>query len=148
MPRRSHAPRPERDARLLPLAEHGRACPPGHGSSSRRHGSHWSTVRSGHEALGTECRLIPSRRAKSQTGVTVMAIATKRRADALLDSIRPFLQFFNGPIGQRLTDPSVANFAVGNPQEMPLPGYVSALQRHLIPQDKDWFAYKLSEPAS
>ena len=31
---------------------------------------------------------------------------------------------------------------------MPLPGYVAALQRHLVPQDKDWFAYKLSEPRS
>ena len=26
------------------------------------------------------------------------------------------------------------------------PRYVEALQRHLVPQDKDWFAYKLSEP--
>ena len=42
----------------------------------------------------------------------------------------------------------MANFAVGNPQEMPLPGYVDALRAHLEPQSPDWFAYKLSEPKS
>ena len=31
---------------------------------------------------------------------------------------------------------------------MPLPGYVDALSRALQPLDKDWFAYKLSEPRS
>jgi aspartate aminotransferase len=58
------------------------------------------------------------------------------------------LAFFNGPFSQLNLEPDVANFAVGNPQEMPLPDYVAALQRHVEPQDKDWFAYKLSEPAS
>ena len=66
----------------------------------------------------------------------------------LRDSIAPFLRFFNGPIWARNADPGVANFAVGNPQEMPLPGYVAALRRHLEPQGADWFAYKLSEPKS
>lgn len=69
-------------------------------------------------------------------------------ADRIRDSIAPFLTFFNGPFEQLNTQPDVANFAVGNPQEMPLPAYVEALQRHVVPQDKDWFAYKLSEPAS
>ncbi len=69
-----------------------------------------------------------------------------RRADRLRESIAPFLTFFNGPFAEYGTDPTAANFAVGNPQEMPLPAYVDALQRHLVPQDKDWFAYKLSEP--
>ena len=31
---------------------------------------------------------------------------------------------------------------------MPIPAYVDALQQHVVPLDKDWFAYKLSEPAS
>ncbi len=44
--------------------------------------------------------------------------------------------------------PDVANFAVGNPQEMPLAPYVAALQQHAEPRNKDWFAYKLSEPDS
>src|SRR5205823_7507878 len=35
-----------------------------------------------------------------------------------------------------------------NPQEMPLPGFVDALRRWAAPQDKDWYAYKMSEPAA
>ena len=42
-------------------------------------------------------------------------------------------------------DPGVADFTFGNPQELPLPGLVDALQRHAVPQNKDWFAYKMSE---
>jgi aspartate aminotransferase len=69
-------------------------------------------------------------------------------ADRLRESVAPFLSFFGGPFDRLNSEPDVANFAVGNPQEMPLAGYVEALQRHVVPQDKDWFAYKLSEPAS
>jgi aspartate aminotransferase len=61
-------------------------------------------------------------------------------------AIGPFLSFFNGPIAAAMTRPGVANFAVGNPTEMPLPGYVAALHKWLEPQSPDWFAYKLSEP--
>jgi aspartate aminotransferase len=63
-------------------------------------------------------------------------------------SVAPFLSFFGGPFDRLNLEPDVANFAVGNPQEMPLAGYVEALQRHVVPQDKDWFAYKMSEPDS
>jgi aspartate aminotransferase len=31
---------------------------------------------------------------------------------------------------------------------MPLPEYVTSLQQHTQPQNKDWFAYKMSEPGS
>src|ERR1700704_2993038 len=68
--------------------------------------------------------------------------------DELRASIAPFLAFFNGPIWARNSDPGMANFAVGNPTEMPLPGYVEALRSHLEPHAPDWFAYKLSEPKS
>ena len=44
-------------------------------------------------------------------------------------------------------DPDVCDCAFGNPQEMPLPGFVDAIRRHAEPHDKDWFAYKQSEPA-
>jgi aspartate aminotransferase len=71
-----------------------------------------------------------------------------RQIDRLRDSMAPFGRFFGGPIWARSNDPGVANFAVGNPQEMPLPAYVDALARALPPRDKDWFAYKLSEPRS
>jgi aspartate aminotransferase len=71
-----------------------------------------------------------------------------RRIDRLRASMAPFLGFFEGPIWARREDPGVANFAVGNPQEMPLPAYVTALSTALTPRDKDWFAYKMSEPKS
>jgi aspartate aminotransferase len=69
-------------------------------------------------------------------------------ADAMRDSIAPFTSFYAGPIAAALARPGVANFAFGNPNEMPLPDYVSALRAHLEPQAPDWFAYKLSEPKS
>ncbi len=71
-----------------------------------------------------------------------------RRFDGWIGSRRPsapFPSFFEG-FAKWNADPSIANFAVGNPQEMPLPGYVDALRSALTPQDKDWFAYKMSEP--
>src|SRR5215210_6949604 len=74
--------------------------------------------------------------------------APRRHMDRQQASIATFLRFFNGPLWARGADRQVANFAVGNPQEMPLPGYVDALERWLPPRDKDWFAYKLSEPKS
>ncbi len=66
----------------------------------------------------------------------------------LRESIAPFLGFFNGPIWARNGEPGVANFAVGNPTEMPLRGYVDALRAQIEPQDPEWFAYKFSEPKS
>ena len=71
---------------------------------------------------------------------------TLRRNDRLVATIGPFLSFFQGSFVKWGGDPSIANFAVGNPQEMPLPAYVDALHKALAPQDKDWFAYKMSEP--
>ena len=66
----------------------------------------------------------------------------------LRSSVEPFLGFFNGPIWARNGQPGVANFAVGNPQEMPLSGYVEALRAQIEPHAPDWFAYKVSEPKS
>jgi len=61
------------------------------------------------------------------------------------ESLAQFMSFYTGPFAQLTLQPDVANFAVGNPQEMPLPEYVDVLRRHLEPRDKDWFAYKMSE---
>jgi aspartate aminotransferase len=69
-------------------------------------------------------------------------------AERMRQSVAPFLSFFGGDFATLNGEPDVANFAVGNPQEMPLAGYVEALQAHVVPRDKDWFAYKLSETAS
>ena len=45
-------------------------------------------------------------------------------------------------------DADVNNLVLGNPQEMPLLPLVDSLQRHATPRNKDWFAYKFSEPES
>jgi aspartate aminotransferase len=64
-------------------------------------------------------------------------------------ALGPTLAFLTDPeLDAMLADPSVANFALGNPQEMPLPDLVSALRDVLEPLDKNWFAYKMNEPAS
>jgi len=42
-------------------------------------------------------------------------------------------------------EPGICDLVLGDPQEMPLPGFVSSLTRHTQPLNKDWFAYKRSE---
>ncbi|MEX1159142.1 MAG: aminotransferase class I/II-fold pyridoxal phosphate-dependent enzyme [Thermomicrobiales bacterium] len=49
---------------------------------------------------------------------------------------------------RRAGDPAICDFAFGNPHDMPMPNYVDVLQRALVPEDKNWFAYKMNEPAS
>ena len=68
-----------------------------------------------------------------------------RRLDAVAGALAPLLDYIAVWDGIRL-DPEVSDFAFGNPQEMPLPGFVSAIRDHAVPLDKDWFAYKRSEP--
>ncbi len=71
------------------------------------------------------------------------------RTDALAHAMRHFLGWYADPaFAAAMADPNVDNFAPGNPQEMPLPGLVEALRQAAVPGDKDWFAYKLSEPES
>jgi aspartate aminotransferase len=73
---------------------------------------------------------------------------TTRYRDRIHQSAKPFQTFFEGPFSHLNREPDVANFAVGNPQQVAHPDYVAALQRALQPRDKDWFAYKVSEPES
>ena len=64
-------------------------------------------------------------------------------------SMRPFIRFYRESSYMRLAaEPDICDFAIGNPHNLPLPEYVSSLQQHIQPQNKDWFAYKMSEPAS
>ena len=77
-----------------------------------------------------------------------MAINQARRIDRIGEAIGPFLDFFNGPFAKLNANPDVANFAVGNPQDFPLPAYVAALGAHVEPRRRDWYAYKQSEPKS
>ena len=63
-------------------------------------------------------------------------------ATAAMARVFDYLERMDEPRRQ----PGACDFVLGNPQEMPLPGFVSALQHHTQPLDKDWFAYKFSEP--
>lgn len=69
------------------------------------------------------------------------------RVSTLSAVLEPTLRFLDF-LFEHDKRPGLANFAVGNPQEMPLPGYVSALQHAITPRDKEWFAYKVSEAQS
>ena len=75
-----------------------------------------------------------------------MAVTSPRRVEQLRAAIAPFMGFFTGPYAAMEKDPEVANFAVGNPHELAMPAYVKAIRDSLEPRDKDWYAYKLSEP--
>ena len=50
-----------------------------------------------------------------------MTTTATRRIDRLAQSIAPFQAFFDGPFAKLNAKPDIANFAVGNPQEMPMP---------------------------
>jgi aspartate aminotransferase len=66
------------------------------------------------------------------------------RIQGTLASLTPLLSLQMDPAFAALAeDPETSNFTFGNPNEMPLPGYVQSLQRSLVPQNKDWFAYKM-----
>ena len=74
-----------------------------------------------------------------------MTIA-ERRMDRMVDSVaHVFGWYLGGDWEKHHLDPGVADFTFGNPQELPLPGLIAALQHHAEPKDKDWFAYKLNE---
>jgi aspartate aminotransferase len=42
----------------------------------------------------------------------------------------------------------VCDFALGNPQNMPLEGFVTALREAATPKNPSWYAYKTNEPSS
>jgi aspartate aminotransferase len=77
-----------------------------------------------------------------------MTIA-EARMDRMVASVeRVFAWLSDGAWTRYRDDPAIADFMLGNPQELPLPGLVDALQQAAVPKDKDWFAYKFSEPES
>jgi aspartate aminotransferase len=77
-----------------------------------------------------------------------MTIA-EARMDRMVASVEHvFAWLVDGEWTRYRDDPGIADFMLGNPQELPLPGLVDALQQAAVPKDKDWFAYKFSEPES
>jgi aspartate aminotransferase len=75
------------------------------------------------------------------------SIPTSHRISNLLTLLEPLYHFMVGSAYARhRNDPGICDFVVGNPHEMPLPDFVSALQRWSVPQNKDWFAYTDNDP--
>jgi aspartate aminotransferase len=73
-------------------------------------------------------------------------IVTQRMAK-INQSMSLFAEFFTNPRMETWQkDPLGSDFLTGNSQEMPLPGFVKALQHWIEPQDKNWFSYKMNEP--
>ncbi len=73
----------------------------------------------------------------------------QNRSEYLLETIDPFMRYYTESAYMRLAgQPDVCDFAFGNPHDMPLPGFTAALGRQLEPKNKEWFAYKMSEPES
>jgi len=65
-------------------------------------------------------------------------------ADQIVREHLPFLEFFDSY--ERRAGSALADLVAGNPQEMPLPGFVDAIAKWTAPKNKDWFAYKQNVP--
>lgn len=72
----------------------------------------------------------------SDRAKAIMSIESSMRVD----------DFFHDYLAARGSGNEAADFTFGNPHDMPLVGVVDALRTWIEPRDKDWFAYKASEP--
>jgi len=73
--------------------------------------------------------------------------AYARAVRCMLDYLEPVLQHVGDlALQRRATQPDACDFRFGNPQEMPLPQIQDAITKWAAPQNKDWFAYKFSDP--
>jgi aspartate aminotransferase len=70
-----------------------------------------------------------------------------KRVVAVQQALHPFFEtVLHSPLRSERT--MIANFMTGDPQELPPPGFVDAMQRCSVPTSSDWFAYRfLHEPA-
>ena len=65
----------------------------------------------------------------------------------MIEYLEPVLSFVNdAEAGNAALNANASDLQFGNPQEMPLPEIQQALTRWAAPQNKDWFAYKFSDP--
>jgi aspartate aminotransferase len=54
--------------------------------------------------------------------------------------------FTDSPYARLVDQPGIHDFAIGNPHELALPDFVSALQRQLPPRNDHWYGYPSSLP--
>jgi aspartate aminotransferase len=78
----------------------------------------------------------------TQLGTRVRASARSAAVAAAMARLIEYIAVWDS----RRLSPGVCDFAFGNPQEPPVPEFAASIQRHAVPQGKDWFAYKRSEP--
>jgi len=72
---------------------------------------------------------------------------TSSTVRAMLDYLEPVLAHVNDlALERRATQADACDFRFGNPQEMPLPQIQQPLTKWAAPKNKDWFAYKFSDP--
>ena len=72
---------------------------------------------------------------------------TPSRVKGAFEAMLPVHQFlfkYREWVGNAGID--ACDFALGNPHEMPLPAFVHALEKASVPNNKDWYAYKINEP--
>ena len=67
----------------------------------------------------------------------------------MIEYLEPVLSFVGDEeLAARAARPDACDLQFGNPQEMPLPEIEQALTRWAVPQNKNWFAYKFSDPSA
>ncbi len=69
-----------------------------------------------------------------------------RKAHQSIQRVSDFLEKYND--WMRGAGKDHCDFALGNPQEMPMNEFVSALGAAVTPRDKNWYAYKMNESSS
>jgi aspartate aminotransferase len=78
-----------------------------------------------------------------------MEFAMSQQMRAIIDGLGSFAEFgTSDEMWEALRRPEACDFMFGNPQDMPLPGYVDALRRGAEPTGKDHYAYTMDLPAA
>ncbi len=72
-----------------------------------------------------------------------------RQMQQLMGVLTPVMRFFNdSPYARHAGEAGMADFAIGNPHELALPEFVSALQRQVPPRHESWYGYPNSLPGA
>lgn len=76
-------------------------------------------------------------------------MSVARRIFTVQNALTSVLRFLNQSTwAKRQGEAGASDFVFGNPHELPLTGFVNALQKAIVPQNENWFAYKMSERES
>src|SRR5215217_4253694 len=76
-----------------------------------------------------------------------MMMLVSQRITQVMNRLGPVAHFFTASTyARRVGEPGICDFAVGNPHELALPGFVAALGQYVAPQNTAWFGYKGNEP--